>query len=267
VRIARERRAPHPSPTATADAGLPPGGDASPGCAGPPHPHGATRSRQHAQAARRLGRSRAPRVAAPPAVAATARRARCQDRTGSSRGQGPPGSRRQLGPAAAATVLDDASTRLGPHPGTEPVLAAATAVVGLEGALHDGAPGSGRWHAAWPGARSPTSVRPVKSGTTRRTTATESRCGGVGAGYRCARSAGNRRCAAHTALPSHPPRTDRRLRARIPAVYGPRPSTGAGSPPIGSHVGEDPGAPDPVGPSPPRSASQHPCPQPVHRCG
>jgi hypothetical protein len=162
VRIARERRAPHPSPTATADAGLPPGGDASPGCAGPPHPHGATRSRQHAQAARRPGRSRATRVAAPPVVAATARRARCHDRTGSSRGQGPPGSRRQLGPAAAATVLDDASTRLGPHPGTEPVLAAATAVVWLEGALHDGAPGSGRWHAAWPGARSPTSVRPVK---------------------------------------------------------------------------------------------------------
>jgi hypothetical protein len=146
------------------------------------------------------------------------------------------------------------------------VLAATTAVVGLVRALHDGAPGSERWHAAWPGARSPTSVHPEQTGTTRRTTTTESRCGGVAGGYRCARSAGNRSHVVHRTAAGRDPHRDQRLRGPIPEVYGPRPSTGAGTTlhriSMGGH-----GTPDPVGPSPPRSTNEHPWPQPVHRCG
>ena len=52
------------------------------------------------------------------------------------------GSGRQLRPTATATSVHDRTTRAGPHPGSEAVLLGATALVGLEGALHGEAP---RW--------------------------------------------------------------------------------------------------------------------------
>ena len=42
----------------------------------------------------------------------------------------------QAGAALGTAVGDDGSPRAGPHPGTEPVLACPTTIVGLESALH-----------------------------------------------------------------------------------------------------------------------------------
>jgi hypothetical protein len=173
----------------------PPEATVSRGCVRQPRPPVAMRPRRCARRPHRRGRRRGARRNDPHTVVTPARSARCHVRGGASRGVGRPGSRRQLGPAATATVADDAPAGLGVHARTEPVLAATATVVGLIRALHDGAPGV--FEVARGMGRTLAGTPPEEGATGQGRATAVSRCSVVAEGYRCARCAGNRSLVLH----------------------------------------------------------------------